>query len=1696
MKSLPRVALSFSLTGLLLLVLAATLTLAAPPTTPDIDGTIANDDIDWDNDELIVDDPLNDSPWSSSNELDNLYVTWDQNNLYVGISYTIDNNAMIVYVETGADGGETDFNSGNGYTGAYPRNFTFSTTHAIDLMLARWFHTAPQVYTIVDNAATEVSGSAVFSYTNTNVEYGVPWSLIGRPLGGEFCLVNVIAGGDNWNGPDAMPDNPGMSGDGSATQLVNFYCAPNGSVIINELDADQVGTDAAEFIELYDGGMGNTPLDGLVLVLYNGSSDTSYQAFDLDGQTTNANGYFVLCGDAANVPNCDLDVTPNTDLIQNGQDAAALYADDAATFPTGTAVTTTNLIDALVYDTNDADDPGLLTLLNPGQPQINEASVNSIVDSNQRCPNGSGGYRNTDTYIQAEPTAGTANNCPGPDVTVTKSGPSVAQPGSIISYTLLYENIGALDAFDVVLTDTLPAGYVSYVADDSGLTCPACVPGATGTLAWTVGPLSSTDTFSFTLVAAITDTVPFGESLTNTVTIATSSSDNDPSNNSDQWVTNISTLDLSVSKDGPAVGLSQEPLVYLMTVSNQGVGTAVNTILTDTLPLNATYVADDSGYTCPACVPGASGVLTWTIGDVPSNTISSFNLTVTVDITPAATMVVTNTASISTDTSGDDPGNNSDSLTSTIWNIVPIATARAGANGDVFALEGQVTAANNTWNNAPEWVFQDASGGIAAFFLTNPAISLGDTVRMVATRGSFNNQEQMVTPLYHFEIVSAGPPVAPISYTTGEVASGISEGWLIQMEGTVSGMPATCGSAYNISLDDGTGATTVRIESATGINLCNLGLENGDMLGVTGFSTQFQTTYQVKPRSLSDLQLFVDAPIVVSTTPANNATNVLTDTLITIQFNEPVTVTADWFNIECSQSGVVTADSSPTSPSASYTLTPDNPFVNGEICHVTVFADEVSNGGGLNMFSDYLFSFTIGPAPVFGICGDPAVPIHFIQGNEPTTPILGTTVIVEAIVVGDYQDSGQFGGYFLQEEDGEIDGDALTSEGLFVFSTATAVAPGDRIRVRGTATEFNNLTQIGSVTDVAVCASGQSVTPVDMTLPVADMADWEAVEGMLVAFTHDLHVTEHFTLGRYGEVDLSVNGRLYQPTNLVAPGAPAQALQELNDRSHIVLDDALNIQNPDTVIYPDPGLTYTNTLRTGALVHNLTGVVDYRASSYRIQPVGAVDFSNTADRPAAPDPVGGNVKVASFNVLNYFTTLDTGSPICGPSQDMDCRGANSAFEFERQRTKILNAIVAMDADVVGLIEIENHITDTAVIDLVAGLNGLAGAGTYAYIDTGVIGTDAIKQAFIYQPANVTPIGDYAILDSSVISTFIDTRNRPTLIQTFAENGTGERFTVAVNHLKSKGSACDDIGDPDTGDGQGNCNLTRTSAATALVDYLATDPTNSGSDRFLVIGDMNSYAMEDPITVLRDAGYTDLLREFYGDGAYSYVFDGQFGHLDHSLVSPGLSPYVNWATVWHINADEPIVLDYNVEFKTSGQIDTWYSPEPFRSSDHDPVVVGLLFPTITIITPEDGTVYTSTDGTAVSVPVTITTTDFTIPNDGNWQLMVNGSDYGAISDYATAVDLLPGTHVISASLNGFPNVVDSVTVVVTATETQEEHMLYLPFVVKPASSAAADATNSTAAAPASSQSIAMASLGLLPMLMVFGWGSSRRYIKQD
>jgi hypothetical protein len=272
----------------------------------------------------------------------------------------------------------------------------------------------------------------------------------------------------------------------------------------------------------------------------------------------------------------------------------------------------------------------------------------------------------------------------------------------------------------------------------------------------------------------------------------------------------------------------------------------------------------------------------------------------------------------------------------------------------------------------------------------------------------------------------------------------------------------------------------------------------------------------------------------------------------------------------------------------------------------------------------------------------------------------------------------------------------------------------------------------------------------------------------------------------------------------------------------------------------------------------------------------------------------------------------------------------------RQRDKIATALAILDADVVGLIELEND-ASASLAALVEAINVRVQNKAYTYVATGTIGNDAIKTGFIYNPATVETVGPFALLTKRADPDFDDGRNRPPLAQTFRAISSGETLTVVVNHFKSKGSDCNDAGDPNRDDGQANCNLTRTRAAQALAGWLTGDPTNSGDDDFLLLGDFNAYLAEDPIRKLTAAGFHNvLLRD--AEPPYSYLYDGQAGMLDYAFASSELARQVSTARVWHINADEAPVHDYNLEHGRDPAI--FDSSSPFRSSDHDPVVVDL------------------------------------------------------------------------------------------------------------------------------------------------------------
>ena len=631
--------------------------------------------------------------------------------------------------------------------------------------------------------------------------------------------------------------------------------------------------------------------------------------------------------------------------------------------------------------------------------------------------------------------------------------------------------------------------------------------------------------------------------------------------------------------------------------------------------------------------------------------------------------------------------------------------------------------------------------------------------------------------------------------------------------------------------------------------------------------------------------------------------------------------------------------------------------------------------------------------------------IHDVQGAGASSPLAaGTIVTIEGIVVGDLQTGDSAvprspNGFYLEEDTADGALSPLTSEGIFVFGGNTDVHEGDRVRITGTVSEFFGMTEV-SVTGVTIAQANAmtdlSPLRVDIDLPTAGTTlnqnndfqpDLEAYEGMLVRIPETLTITEQFNLDRFNEIKLSADGRLETYTNEFEPSVSGYAayLQQIGART-ITYDDGQNTQNesvnlldgfdpdddatgPSAVFPGEPGYTTASAYRMGDTVNGLTGVLDYQfagdasnGSTWRIRAVNDGDnsFVHSNPREATPPDVGGTLKVGSFNVLNFFRTLDT-SASATTAIGLEPRGANNAAEFQRQADKLVNFIATVDADVLGLTELENEFQPgnpgNAIEYIVTQLNARLGAGTYDWINPGsqldngqFFGGDAIAVGFIYKPSKVsvtfgTTIQrlddadlDAAFLSQSTIGHVFNGVNtsRAVLAVTFHETATNEDFTAVINHFKSK-SGNGTGADADQLDGQGAWQSQRELAAQALTQWIATHPTGTTDNDVLMLGDFNAYLKEDAVDLIEAGGFHNLAEERITD-PYSFVFDAQAGALDHAFASNTLNGQVTGVAEWHTNADEADALDYNLDFDRDPRV--FDANSTARESDHDPVLVGL------------------------------------------------------------------------------------------------------------------------------------------------------------
>lgn len=574
------------------------------------------------------------------------------------------------------------------------------------------------------------------------------------------------------------------------------------------------------------------------------------------------------------------------------------------------------------------------------------------------------------------------------------------------------------------------------------------------------------------------------------------------------------------------------------------------------------------------------------------------------------------------------------------------------------------------------------------------------------------------------------------------------------------------------------------------------------------------------------------------------------------------------------------------------------------------------------------------------VTGDALVPISTIQSSAKSTPLKGVKVIIKGIVTKDLQKVAEQKGFFLQ--DLNPDTSALTSEGIFVFDSLgnVDVAVGNVVTVSGTADELYNQTAIKKVTSVTVNEAFQVLPiPIIVSLPLDSVGMLESYEGMLVKFTQKLAVSEVYNLGRYGEILLSLNKPFFTPTNFIDPNdnPPSgntdlgtsnvsfiQDQIDLQNRSKILLTDDLNTQNPNPIPFIDP---VSKTLRIGSTIDTLKGILAYDFGVYHLYTVNAPKI-NYDPRPAVPNVGAANLKVAAMNVLNFFNGNGMGG---GFPTD---RGATTAFELRRQKTKIVAAIKGLDADILGMMEMENDGDgeNSALKELVDSVNiGQSALNKYSIVTesnaSGNPGTDAIKVAMIYKISKVTPLGPAVFCNSAAFTNL----GRPPLAQTFLLNTNSEKLTVIVNHFKSKGCGTATGLDADQLDGQSCWNETRKKQAAELLIFINTLIFSTKDSDVVIMGDFNAYNEEDPLDRFRQGGLQTLL-----ENSYSFAFDGQLGALDHAFATKSLAKQLTGIDKWHINSVEPRIIDYTTAFKT----EDLYISNPYRASDHDPLLIGF------------------------------------------------------------------------------------------------------------------------------------------------------------
>jgi uncharacterized repeat protein (TIGR01451 family) len=980
-------------------------------------------------------------------------------------------------------------------------------------------------------------------------------------------------------------------------------------------------------------------------------------------------------------------------------------------------------------------------------------------------------------------------------------------------------------------------------------------------------------------------------------------------------ITLIIEGDLVATKSGPTHGFSGFELDYLINIENQTILTMENVVITDTLPLSVTYVSDSSGITPTLVAPNQ---YVWELGDIAPETEISFTLTISVPASITAGTTITNYLTASTDTALDDLSGLMDTAVTTFYPIVPISEARAGNNGDIFALEGRATVTNGTWGFS-EWAFQDDSAGIAAFFNTDPDLTLGDTVRLIATRGMFNNQKQMVTPLYRFEIVETGPPVIPMPYTTGEIATGDTNGWLVEIEGTVSGYNGNCTGSHNFNLNDGSGAADIRIDFRAGINFCEMGIENGDTIRVVGFSTQFQSNFQVKPRFPDDITTF--KPSISKEAPNTVAVGELFTYTLTVQNQLGYTLT-----------NVVISDVVPVNSTFAYALNGGMLMGDTVIWQTGDLADQSSlqvsfavtatgpSGAiiGNELYAvrgDNLITPTFG-SPVYTFVGD-FMPIYQIQGEGFFSPYQGVTLPTQGVVVGFFEGNsslGNFNAFFIQDPDaGGAGTDA--SDGIMVNPglVNAGVAVGDLVRVTGEVQEYSEwdgancsafstdcVTQIntGGTANIEILDAGYTITPTVVNPPLGDAATaelyWESLEGMLVT--------------------MPITGIVVGPTSF-------STIDVI--RSDYGIDRVFrNTPYQGTPFGVRHFTRFGNmpggapNLIAGSVITNVTGPLGYSYGRY----IAFTQFDNqwqvvSEAQPPAVEPTWPTATMDEFTIMSF-----------------NVENFNSASGSHM--AKVVRSIDNMNGPTfIGIQEIR---VSTVITNLLTELSSLGYDYDYAYSHPDVGGHGV---AVLWRTNRVTDVewstefqgcSPYGSSSSTYDPLWDACRDlgeyplfsrRPVVVTGTVQFDDGDMTVVVIgNHFKSKlGGIPADLR-----------RLGQAELVAGLADSFAANTT----PYVIVVGDLNDFEDSPPLMELYASGtLTNTWYTLPPDQRYSYIFRGVSQILDHILVTDELLAVMADVSGIHNSADFP----FN-PYKTDASV-VW------RVSDHDQKMATFSFPNV-------------------------------------------------------------------------------------------------------------------------------------------------------